>query len=123
MVLNRNLDIYQGDDFSHSVNLYDVNGSSFSFGGQHSFSAKIREAGETTLDPAGPVLANMDVQINSPGNVVFSIPSEEASAIPPGRHWYEIRFITTDSGNPDIVLTLFSGLAIVHPEVTLVSED
>jgi len=122
MELNRDLEIYQGDDFSHTVNLYDTDGSLFVFGGQHSFSGKIREAGETTLDPPGPVLATMDVDINSPGEVIFSIPSEETADIPPGRHWYEIRFITTDSGNPDIVLTLFSGLAIVYPEITVVGE-
>jgi hypothetical protein len=32
MHLNRDLDIYQGDDFFHTVNLYDTNGSLFQFG-------------------------------------------------------------------------------------------
>lgn len=119
MILNRNLDIYQGDDFFHTINLYDTDGSLFAFGIQHSFTGKIKEAGETTLDPPGALLATMDVNIQGPGVVEFSIPAAETTDMPPGRHWYEIRFITNQGESvPPEVLTLFSGLAIVHPEVT-----
>lgn len=119
MISSRNLDLYQGDDFTHTITLYDTDGTLFDFGVEHSFSGKIREAGKTTLDPAGPVLATMDVDINSPGEVVLSIPSEETTVIPPGRHWYEIRMIIDQPDEePDYVITLFSGLAVVHPEVT-----
>lgn len=119
MICNRNLDIYQGDDFTHRVDLYDTDGSPLGFGVEHSFSGKIRKAGETTFSPPGPVLATMDVEINSPGEVIFSIPSDEATDIPPGRHWYEFRMIIDQPNDePDYVITLFSGLAVVHPEVT-----
>lgn len=120
MHLNRDLDIYQGDDFSHTVNIFDTDGELFTFGSQHYFSAKIKEAGATSLSPAGPTFAVFTCVKENPGKVTLSLPSSVAKNIPPGRHWYELKMITEQgAGNPDVVLTLFSGLAVVHPEVTL----
>lgn len=126
MILNRNLDIYQGDDFFHTINLYDTDGSLFVFGSQHSFAGKIRKAGETTLDPPGVDLATITCEkvligenTFESGVVNLSISDAITKDIPPGRHWYEIRFITDQGeGIAPKVLTLFSGLAIVYPEVT-----
>jgi hypothetical protein len=118
MHLNRNLDIYQGDDFSHTVNIFDTGGQPFVFGSQHSFSAKIKEAGATSLSPAGPTLAVFDWKKENPGKVSISLTSNNTKQIPPGRHWYEVKMITSQGAAPPIVLTLFAGLAVVHPEVT-----
>lgn len=120
MELNRDLNIYQGDDFSHTVNVYGVDGEPMPFPDEY-FSAQIREAGETSLDPAGPVLGIFTCSKSSPGLVTLTLPSSVSRTIPPGRHWYELRMIN-DQVTPNYVLTLFSGLAIVHPEVTKVTE-
>jgi hypothetical protein len=119
MQLNRDLDIYQGDDFFHTVNIFGEDGEPMAFASEDEFSAQIREAGETSLSPAGPLLATFVCTKQGGGIVTLSLSSSVAATIPPGRHWYELRMITPQPGStPDYVLTLFSGLAVVHPEIT-----
>ena len=119
----RNLEIYQGDDFSHTINLYDTNGDLFAFGNQHNFDGKIRRAGKDSLSPPGAQLAVITcskVALGGgfePGKIVLSINRSITRTLPPGRHWYQVRFLTGTSA-PFTILTLISGLAIVYPEVT-----
>jgi hypothetical protein len=129
MELNRDLEIYQGDDFAHTVTVYDTEGELFQFGNEHSFSARICEAGETSLSvPGDEVIGTTDFICTKnngiPGIVNLSIDADVTKDAIPGRHWFELKMITDPGGgSPDIVLTLFSGLAIIHPETTKITGE
>jgi hypothetical protein len=128
MELNRDLIIYQGDDIIHKVVLTHPDGSVFDIieegGGDYSYTSRIRLQGETSLSPPGMTLATFDWDEADTGNleqgiVIFTLAKEDSKLIPPGRHVYDVKQIEAVEGSsPDVVLTLFSGLAIVLPEVT-----
>jgi hypothetical protein len=126
MELNRDLIIYQGDDIVHKVILTNDDGSTFNIieegDGDYAYVSTIKMQGETSLSNLGELLATFDwddedVTNLTQGIVVFTLDKTISKTLPPGRHIYDVKQIDTGS-SPNVVLTLFSGLVTVLPEVT-----
>jgi hypothetical protein len=126
MELNRDLIIYQGDDIVHKVILTNDDGSTFNIieegDGDYAYVSTIKKQGETSLSNLGELLATFDwddedVANLTQGIVVFTLDKTISKDLLPGRHIYDVKQIDTGS-SPHVVLTLFSGLVTVLPEVT-----
>jgi len=113
------LNIKQGDTYTLTINFKDGNGDNRDVTGLL-YDAEIRRAGVSQLSPARELLAEFEVDDSnaSVGQIVFTLQHEESSAIPPGRHWYDIQEID-ESTSPDTVFTPIEGSVTVVPDVTL----
>jgi hypothetical protein len=123
MAAERNIFIRQGNTFTHAIILWDgvVDGvkTPADLSG-YTFASEIREAGETPFSNSGSLFYNENETLSSTfesvidGNqVIFTLSSERAEIIPPGRHWYDIQQID----DQDRQTTLLSGTVVVLPEI------
>lgn len=77
------------------------------------FSSEIRRSGDTPLSPSGDdILASFSTSTIS-NTVTLTLSSDDSSALPPGRHWYDIQSITPERK----VYTYLYGTITVLPEI------
>jgi hypothetical protein len=111
MAASRDIEIYQGDTYSHEVRISDSDGDRINISGRV-YSAQIRK-----IKTAESVLVSFTTEITEAANGVmnFSLSAAQTSDLPLGVFYYDLQEV-----NGVHVLTLMAGKATVKKEVTRV---
>ena len=105
----RDLNAYQGDDFTHEVKFVDSAGAPVSVVGRTFASQVRRRWSDTTIDATFTV----DASNAATGVVVFTLSSATMTAFEPGTYRYDLQQV---SGGRK--LTLLKGKFVVDGEIT-----
>jgi hypothetical protein len=108
----RDLDVYRGDDFAHTVTFKDVNGAVINVSSR-SFSSQLRRYPDTSVIAA---TFGVDMTNATTGVVVFTLADTVTSDLDPGPYVYDVQ--QTDSGT---VTTMLAGDVTVAADVTRAS--
>jgi hypothetical protein len=108
----RDLDVYRGDDFSHSVTFKDVNGAVINVSAR-TFASQLRRYPDTSVIAA---TFGVDMTNAATGIVVFTLADTVTSTLDAGPYVYDVQ--QTDSGT---VTTMLAGDVTVAADVTRAS--
>lgn len=112
MPATRDIDIYRGDDFAHTVTITNTAGSAIDVSGR-TYTSQLRRYPDSSS-----VAATFTVAMGSAssGVVVFSLADTVTSALEPGPYSYDIQ-----QDNGGTLTTLLAGKATVTADVTRAS--
>lgn len=108
----RDIDIFRGDDFTHTVTIQDANGAPINVSGR-TYTSQLRRYPDSSS-----IAATFTVTMTNAatGVVVFSLPDATTSALAPGEYRYDIQ-----QDNGGTITTLLAGTATVAADVTRAS--
>jgi hypothetical protein len=112
MPATRDIDIYRGDNFMHTVTIQDDQGAPVNVSGR-TFTSQLRRYPDSST-----VAATFTVSMTSAatGVVVFQLSDTTTASLDPGPYRYDIQ-----QNNGGTITTLLSGEAIVAADVTRAS--
>lgn len=109
MAAERDIEIYQGDTYSHEVRLSNATGNAINIAGRV-YTAQIRK-----IKTSDTVVATFTTEITNAANGVFNfrLSASETGNIPLGNYYYDVQEVNNAN-----VLTLLAGKAVVKKDVT-----
>lgn len=109
MAAERNIEIYQGDTYSHEVRISNSAGNRINITGR-TYSAQIRK-----IKTSDTITISFTTEITDAANGVlnFRLSASETTNLPIGNYYYDLQEINGAS-----VLTLLAGKVVVKKEVT-----